>query len=358
MMRVPFAAPCFDGNEAVYLANVLHSTWITRGKQVELFEERMAYKLDVAEVVAVSSGTAALHLALLALGVGAGDEVIVPTSTFIATANAVRYTGATVVFADIDEKTWCLDVSHAAKLVTTRTKAIIPVHLYGALVDMDSLRDLALEADLHIVEDAAQAMGARYRTAWAGTIGEVGCFSLYANKLITTGEGGLLVTNDARLAATAKKLHGQGQAFGRRYWHDMFGYNYRMTDLQGAIGLAQLERIDTFFEKRWQVLKWYREYLKVGCIQRHLQNTLPGCWAFGVLFEDSTERMRVENALLLARVETRPFFPPIHTMPMYKNGKSLPVSEDLASRGLVLPIHARMVESEVKDIAEIVNNAI
>jgi len=262
IMRIPVSQPALIGREKEYVLDCLESNWISsNGKYIGLFEEKFADYLGVKHAIACCNGTAALHVALLALGIGSGDEVIVPTFTYVATANAVVYTGATPVLADCEADTWNIDPAGLEALITPKTRAIIPVPLYGHPCDMDPIMELAKKHGLHVIEDAAEALGARYKGRLCGSMVEISTFSFYGNKTITTGEGGMIVTDNDELADRIRLLKGQGMDPNRRYWFPIVGHNYRMTNIQAAIGLAQLENIDLFLGKRGQIAGWYRDAL-------------------------------------------------------------------------------------------------
>ena len=259
---IPVAAPTLGGNERAYVLECLDSTWISSsGRFLDAFEADFARFCGVSHAVAVNNGTTALHLALTALGIGPGDEVIVPNLTYIASANAVTYCGAKPVFVDCEPLTLNLDPDCIEARITPRTRAIMPVHLYGHPADMDRIIRLAARHDLHVVEDAAEAHGATYRGRPVGSFGACATFSFYGNKIITTGEGGMVVTDDSALAARLRLYRGQGLDPQRRYIHPVVGFNYRMTNIAAAIGLAQLERINTILAARRQVAAWYAERL-------------------------------------------------------------------------------------------------
>ncbi|HHY55465.1 MAG TPA: DegT/DnrJ/EryC1/StrS family aminotransferase, partial [Chloroflexi bacterium] len=259
---IPVYTPLLNGREEKYLLDAVRSGWISSlGAYVTRFEEAFARFCGVRHAISVSNGTVAIHLALHALGIGPGDEVIVPSLTFVATANAVHYTGATPVFADVDPVTWCLDPADVRRRLTSRTRAVIPVHLYGHPAPMPDLQALAAEHDLLVIEDAAEAHGAAIVGRRVGGWGRIGAFSFYANKIITTGEGGMLTTDDDALAARCRMLRDHAMPPQRRYWHDEVGFNYRMTNLQAAVGVAQMERIDSFIRRKREIAARYREEL-------------------------------------------------------------------------------------------------
>lgn len=358
-MRYQVAAPDLSGNEAAYVKDCLESTWISsQGRFLDEFEARLARYTGVKHAVATCNGTVALHLALAAMGLGAGDEVIVPSLTFIATANAVRYCGATPVFADSDPETGCIDPESAARLVTPRTKGIVPVHLYGHPCDMDALDLLAERHGLWIVEDAAEAIGAEHRGRRAGSLARAGMFSFFGNKTVTTGEGGAVTTDDDQLAKRLKLLRGQGMTPDRRYWHEALGFNYRMTNLAAAIGVAQMERVDELVDHRRRLAGWYHSELAGRSLL-----TLPGerpevkhaYWMYSVLLPEGVDRVKVMQRLASRDVETRPYFYPAHEMPMYLDCPSdggCPTACELSRRGLSLPSSSYLSKSDAAFVAE------
>ncbi len=311
-----------------------------------------------------SSGTTALHLALEALGIGAGDEVIVPDLTFGATANVVIHANATPVFVDVDPVTWTLDPKAMAAAITPRTKAVIPVHLYGHPCDMDPIMELARKHSLKVIEDCAESLGAEYRGTKAGLIGDVGCFSFFANKVITTGEGGMVITKSPEVAARMAMLRDHGMTRERRYWHLAAGYNYRMTNLQAAIGLAQIERIDTFLKRRDDLVRRYDAYL-TGFPE--LQLPVQASWARNIYWLYSIavnpDRLGMNRDQFSARlqergIETRPVFFPLHGQPAYRTGIAhpCPVSEDIAARGVSLPTGNDMTGTDVDRVSDAITS--
>ncbi|MET0645774.1 MAG: DegT/DnrJ/EryC1/StrS family aminotransferase [Pyrinomonadaceae bacterium] len=358
---IPVAAPVLAGREKEYVADCMESGWISSaGKYVELFEAEFAKFCGVRHAVSCCNGTAALHLSLAALGVGPGDEVIVPTLTFVATANAVTYCGARPVFVDSEPETWNLDPAQVAAKITPRTKGIIAVHLYGNPVDVDALRALASRHGLFLLEDAAEAHGALYRGRRAGSLGDLAAFSFYGNKIIATGEGGMVTTDDDALAARVRLLRGQGMAPERRYWFHVVGYNYRMMNIPAAIGLAQLERAEWHLNRRREVAADYRRAL----------NGVPGLewqtehewawhayWMFTVILSgaESDDRDRLMARLHEEGIETRPVFYPVHSLPPYREaarGEEFPAAEALARRGLSLPTWAGLSHDDLNYVCE------
>lgn len=349
--HISAGAPSLHGNERQYVNDVLDRGWLTQGKYVAAFEEAFAAYIGTRFAFATSNGTSALHLALLAAGVKTGDEVIVPACTFIATANAVTYCGAKAVIVDVDPATWNLDPAAVEKTITARTVAIIPVHVYGSPAPMTELRRIAEWHGLTIIEDAAEALGAEYDGCKAGAMGKAAAFSFYGNKTITTGEGGMVVTDDEHVAERVFSLRGQGQIKGTRYLHSEVGFNYRMTDLQAAVGLAQLEQIGDILARRAMVALRYANALKgVVRFQENDRRTLHGNWAIAALLDRNSSS--VMSALARAGIETRPVFPPLHRQAPYLTPYELPVATLLHDRGLVLPTHAELSESEVAYVCE------
>lgn len=339
--RIPVYQPDLGGRELEYVTDCLRSTWISsKGTYIGRFEKEFSDFTETSFAASVSNGTVALHLALAALGIGPGDEVIVPTLTYVASANAVAYTGATPVFVDSEPDGWQIDVADVARKITPRTRAIMPVHLYGGACDMDPLMALAREHGLFVVEDCAEAIGTRYRGRHVGGFGTISTFSFFGNKTITTGEGGMVVTGDQTLYERAVHLKGQGLAAHRQYWHDVVGYNYRMTNICAAIGCAQMERMDIFLADKARVAEGYR--LRLTDVPVTFQNvaddTRHSHWMVSFLCAHGDERDPLRAALEAEGVETRPVFYPVHTMPMYADRyESHPVAQDIARRGISVP---------------------
>lgn len=354
------ASPDLNGNEKKYVTDCIDSGWISSaGKYTDEFERRFASFSRTKHGVSCCNGTVALHLALLAEGVGPGDEVIVPTLTYIATANAVTYCGAKPIFVDSEPETWNINPELIEEKITRKTKGIIVVHLYGHPVDMDPVMDAARRHDLFVIEDAAEAHGALYKGRMAGSIGDIGAFSFFGNKIITTGEGGMVVTNDDKLAETMRLLKGQGVDPKRRYWFPMIGYNYRMTNIQSAIGLAQLERISRHLGRRREVAELYYKHLRDLEDFIHLPVEKDWAhhafWMFSIVLRDKVKISRDGFMELLERdgIESRPIFYPMHVLPPYKEQDArYPVADSIASRGLNLPTHSILTEEDVAYISD------
>jgi perosamine synthetase len=357
MIRFPVYRPNLGELEKQYVNECLNSTWISsKGEFVDRFESNFAKYTGAQHAVSVCNGTVALHLALLALGIKAGDEVIVPTLTYIASVNAVVYAGATPVFVDSLRETWQMDPADVEKKITPRTKAILCVHLYGHPCDLASLRKIANAHDLYLIEDCAEALGSLFEGQHVGSFGEIATYSFYGNKTITTGEGGMVTTNDATIAERARHLKGQGLAKDREYWHDVVGYNYRMTNICAAIGVAQLERIENILDRKRQLAKQYEAGLQGTpyVIQPESSNVRHSYWMISILLPDPNQRDALRASLANAGIETRPLFYPIHTMPMYSSSNQrFAVAEDLAARGLNLPSYPDLENTEIDFICEI-----
>jgi len=353
--------PALVGNETAYVLDCLESTWISSaGQYVDRFQEAFADFCGARHALACTNGTTALHLALVALGIGPGDEVLVPTLTFVATANAVTYCGAQPVFVDAEPDTWNIDPARLEAHITPRTKAIIVVHLFGNPVDMDPVLEVARRHGLRVVEDAAQAHGARYKGRRVGPIGDIGTFSFYANKIITTGEGGAVVTDDADLHARMRQLSGHGMDRTRRYWFPIVGFNYRMTNVTAAIGLAQLEKAQWHLDRRLDVSRQYTARLQ-GLPQFELQTTRSWAhhvhWMFNVILTDAAaaDRDDVMASMAGRGIETRPVFPPMHVLPPYEEvarGSAFPVADRLAARGITLPTWAGLQQDDIDVICD------
>jgi len=353
---IPIYQPSLTGNEKKYVNECLDSSWISsKGKFLGEFEQAFSGYIGCKFGSAVSNGTVAIHLAMLALGIGEGDEVIVPTLTYIASVNAIAYVGATPVFVDSLPDTWQMDVADVAKKITSKTKAILAVHLYGHPCDMDGLTKLCKAHNLFLIEDCAEAIGSTYKGKKVGSFGDISTFSFFGNKTITTGEGGMVLSNNETLHDRINHYKGQGLAKHRQYWHDVIGYNYRMTNICAAIGLAQFEQVDQFIKQKLQIVAWYKKYLENAFVTWHQEGSdvLHTYWMFSILVPDSKDRDPLRDHLAAAGIETRPLFYPVHNMPMYnKNFQTIPVAENLGWRGINLPSFPALTEAQVRFICD------
>lgn len=365
--RIPVSEPFLNGNEEKYVLECVRSSWISSlGRFIPQFEEGFAKFCGSKHGVAVMNGTVALQLALAALGIREGDEVIVPDLTFVATANAVRYLGAKPVFVDSEMETWNIRTEKIAAAVTKKTKAIIPVHLYGHPCDMDAIMQIAKKHNLFVIEDAAEAHGAEYKGRKAGSIGDIGCFSFYGNKIITTGEGGMCITNDGKLAERMHFLKDHAMRPEKRYWHPEIGFNFRMTNVQAAIGVAQLEQIEKFIAIKRRNAQLYGSLLqKISGLT--LQPETPWAknvyWMHSVLVDEKEfgcSRDELMQKLKAKGIDTRPFFYPMHQLPMYSSGYSdedFPVATELSRRGINLPSSAKLSEGDIRHVCQAVADA-
>ncbi len=357
---IPIYQPSIDGNEKKYVNECLDSTWISsKGKFIRLFEDEFAKYVGVNHATSVCNGTVALHLALVTLGVGPGDEVIVPSFTYIASVSTISLAGATPVFVDSLPDTWQMDPEDVRRKITSRTKALMVVHLYGHPCDMDALIAIAREHKLFMIEDCAEAFGSRYSGRHVGTFGEVATFSFYGNKTVTTGEGGMVITNDETLHDRAYHLKMHGLAKMREYWHDVLGFNYRMTNICAAIGLAQLERAAEKLAKKRQLATWYDAGLHGLPVSPHTEigNVVHSFWMYSIMCHNSAARDPLRNRLAQSGIETRPTFFPVHTMPMYANRyQRIPVAEDLGWRGINLPSWPGLTREQVTKICSTIRS--
>lgn len=367
---IPIAEPNIGPKEIRYVTSAVTSGMVSSGggKYVAKFENDFAAFCGKKYAQTVSNGTVALHIALLALGIHEGDEVLVPNITFIATANAVTYTGAKPVLVDVEKETLNIDPRDAERKITKKTKAIIPVHLYGQPCDIDAIATIAKMHKLFIIEDAAEAHGALYKGKRCGSFGDVSCFSFYGNKLITTGEGGMCLTNNEYLHKKIKKLRGQGMAEtsgNLRYWHDIVGYNYRLTNMQAALGCAQLERIETFLDIKRKNAKLYGKLLG-GEPRLILPKEKPyakcSFWMYTVLLSEKfgeSERNQIIKKLQTKGIETRNTFYPLSDLPPYKQSNAgLSVSENAAYRGISLPSSTKLSMADIRYVCATLLQAI
>jgi perosamine synthetase len=353
---IPVYQPDLSGNEKKYVNECIDTSWISsRGRFVGEFEEKFAEKIDISHAASVCNGTVALHLALVALGIGPGDEVIVPTLTYVASVNAIAYTGATPVFVDSVESTWQMDPVDVERAISPRTRAIMVVHLYGQSCDMGALSLIASAHRLFMVEDCAEAFGSAFDGKHVGGFGDISTFSFFGNKTITTGEGGMVVTNDKTLNERVRHFKGQGLAAHREYWHDVIGYNYRMTNIAAAIGLAQLERADQTIEMKRALAHRYQQVLEGLPVQMHLEapGTTHSYWMISILVEHAVDRDPLRKHMANLGIETRPLFYPVHTMPAYaRNYRKHSVAESLAWRGINLPSWPGLTDANLLHISE------
>jgi perosamine synthetase len=377
-MAIPVNEPLLGQQEMEYVAECLRTGWISSaGRFIEQFEERWAAYCGRKHGAAVSNGTTALQLAVDALDLRPGDEVILPSFTIISCAAAVVYGGGVPVLVDSEPRTWCMDVGQVAEKITPRTRAIMPVHIYGHPVDMDPLLELARKHNLAIIEDAAEVHGAEYLTGrsgskprWVrcGSFGALSCFSFYGNKLITTGEGGMVLTDDPRLAETLRSLRNLCFQPQRRFYHERLGYNFRLTNVQAALGLGQVERMDTILaRKRWMGQEYTRRLQDIPGLQLPAEEPWARnvYWMYGVVLDEKTglDADRFARRLRDHGVETRPFFLGMHEQPVFHRrglfvNERYPVAERLARQGLYLPSGVALTEAQLDQVCGAVHKVL
>jgi perosamine synthetase len=352
---IPLSNPDIDQNDVDSITDAARSGWVSsKGPYIRKFEEGFSDYIGTRFGVSTSNGTAALHLALVALGVGKGDEVLVPSLTFISPANAATYTGARAVFVDSSAKYWCIDPRRIGKAITRKTKAVIVVHLYGHPCDMDPIVEEARRHGLFVIEDCAEAHGAEYKHRKVGSLGDISCFSFYGNKIITTGEGGMCLSDDESMAERLRVLRDHGMRPDKKYMHDEVGFNYRMTNLQAALGVSQLAKIRTLIEKKREIAHRYQELFAgvpglVG--PPEMDWAYSTYWLYSVLVGRRI-RDTMLSSMYESGVEVRPFFYPTHKQLPYRDGTRLRVAEDISSRGINLPSGPRITEDDISTTAE------
>jgi len=361
---IPVCVPLIGGRELEYVKECIDTNWISsKGRFVEEFERSFAEYCGCEYGISTTNGTTALHLALATAGIDEKDEVIIPTFTIISTALAVLYCGAKPVLVDSDPVTLNIDPSMIEARITDKTAAILPVHMYGHPCDMDPIMQIAEDHDIFVIEDAAEVHGAEYHGKRCGGIGDIGCFSFYANKIITTGEGGMVITNDEGVAENAKKLRNLDFPEGSRtYLHERIGFNYRMTNIQAALGLAQLERIDDYIEMRRRNAFQYSKYLnKIKGIQLPVElsgvKNVYWMYALRILDDFGCSRDQLMSELAKHGIETRPFFVPMHRQPVLRKlgltgEERFPVADLISHQGLYLPSGSGLRDDEIAYICD------
>lgn len=354
---IPWFKPYLFGNEKELVNMALESTWISGGPFVDKLESEICRLLGAKYTITTSNGTTALNLALLGLGIGPGDEVIVPDFTFVAPGNTVLQVGAKPIFVDVDKDTWCISPEAIKKAITPKTKAIIVVHIYGNICNMDEILKIAKENNnLYIIEDVAEALFSKYKGKYAGIIGDIGCLSFQATKTITTGEGGAVVTNNISFAQKMRKIRNHGMT-EKRYWHDLVGYNYRLTNLQAALGCAQLDKLDIILNNKKRIHNFYLNSLEniEGIeFQKISDDVQPIMWAIGIKINPNKfigDRDFLMKELLEKGIETRPGFYPFSVLPIYSSEKC-PIAEEISNNIIVLPSYPSLKEEEMRYVCE------
>ena len=365
--RIPMSSPEIDEGDLAAVAEVLRSGRLSLGPKTEEFERELCKYLGVHHAVAVSSGTAALHLIVKALGLGPGDEVLVPSFTFAASVNVLIYEGVTPVFCDIEPVTYNLDPVDLEKRITSRTKAIMVVDVFGHPADWEAINQIATKFSLEVIDDSCEALGAEYDGRKLGQFGSAAAFAFYANKQITTGEGGALVTNNPEIAASARSMRNQGRGeMGSWLEHERLGFNYRMDEMSAALGLSQLRRVQSFLEKRRNVAELYSQRLQ-GVREVRIPAVAPrvlvSWFVYVITLDDRIDRNAVIEALRGREIPLRCYFPPLHLqsyISRYTDCRvgDLPVTESVARRTLALPFHNRLSKSEVDEVVDALVDAI
>jgi perosamine synthetase len=366
---IPVNEPLIGKSEIEYVMECLRTGWISsEGRFIHEFEDQWAAYCGMSHGVAVSNGTVALEIAVACLDLQPGDEVILPTFTIISCAQAVTMNGLKPVLVDSDPQTWCMDVSRVEEKITARTRAIMPVHIYGHPVDMDPLIELAHHYNLVVIEDAAEVHGAEYKGRKCGGLGDLACFSFYANKIITTGEGGMVLTRDAAQAEHLRSLRNLCFIKERRFHHTELGHNYRLTNLQAAIGLAQLERIEeSVARKRWMGAAYTQRLQHIQALKLPVEQpwAMNVYWMYGVVLDEAAGMDAVEFARRLAEqgVMTRPFFLGMHEQPVFQRmglflDEHYPVAEYISRQGLYLPSGMTLTEAQLDQVCEAVERVL
>jgi perosamine synthetase len=354
---IPVYRPFLCGNEKAYVNQCLDSGWISsKGEFINRFEQAFAHYVGVNHAVSVCNGTVALHLALEALGIGTGDEVIVPTLTYIASVNTILQIGASPVYVDSLERTWQIDPDDIVRKITSRTKAVMIVHLYGLPCDMEAITDICAKYNLKLIEDCAEAFGTQFNGRHVGGFGDIATFSFFGNKTITTGEGGMVVTKSAETFGLACHLKNQGVSKTREYWHDVVAYNYRMTNICAAVGLAQIEQADRILAEKRKIAGWYKEELVGLPLLTHdeISGTVHSFWMCSIAVHDALVRDSLRNKLREAGVETRPVFYPAHTMPHCVGEGHFPIAQSISARGINLPSYPELTRDEVRFVGNVI----
>lgn len=364
-MMIPVNEPLLTERETELVLDCLRTGWISSvGKYIEQFEDKWATYCNMKHGIAVSNGTAALQIAIDLTDIKPGDEVIMPTFTIISCAQAVTTRGGIPVLVDSNPHNWQMDVTQIEAKITSRTRVILVVHIYGHPVDMDYILAIAKKYKLMVIEDAAETHGAEYKSRKCGSMGDISVFSFYANKLITTGEGGMILTQRDDLAENARSLRNLCFKKSRRFLHDHLGYNFRMTNIQAALGVAQMERIEQIVERKRTIARIYNECLKnvAGIVLPKEEAWAKSVyWVYGIIIKEETGFNAATFSKLLANngVDTRPFFLGMHEQPVFQRmglftDQRFPVAERLAMQGLYLPSGLSIKNSEIKQVCEVV----
>ncbi len=353
MIKYPIYQPFIGEREKELVMDCLDTTWISsRGKYVDVFESRLCEIAGVKHAISMHNGTHPLHIACILSGVDRESEVIMPVFSYVATANAVAYCGAKPVFVDVSAEDWNIDVSEVEEKITDKTKAILAVDIYGYPARYKELKAIAVNHNLPLIADSAESVGAEYMGIKSGSFGDFSTFSFFGNKTVTTGEGGALLTNNDDLAARARQLKNQGNSTTQRYFHDVLGYNYRMTNIQAAIGLAQLERLETTLERKREIYQRYKSHLKDKVeFQQSAEDVHSSYWLVSFCLPKHIDRSGLEQHMNEKGVETRPFFTSMDELPYFETG-DFKVSRDISKRGISVPSYPQLTNEQIDYISQ------
>ncbi len=363
---IPVMEPKLSQNASLYVQECIDTNWISsKGKYVTKFEDEFSKINRNYKALSVSNGTVALHLALISLGIGKGDEVIVPNFTFAASINSIIHSGATPIIIDVEPDTWCINAKQIEKVVTPRTKAIMPVHLYGMPCKIDEIMSIAKTLNLFVIEDCAEAIGSKWKNTPVGTFGDAATFSFFGNKTITTGEGGMIIFKNDKNFKKAKILRDHGMSSKKKYWHDYVGYNYRMTNLQAAVGVSQMEQFDQIINKKREIAYRYSENLKdlssIEKLPMDNENTFHSYWLYSIQLKKTIDRDNLISKLLNEGVEARPVFYALNEMPVYKAFAGLsdfPVSRNITNTSLSLPSSLNLDEAQIDHVCFVLKKSL
>ena len=355
--EIPIYKPTLDGNESKYVKDCIETTWISsKGKYLSLFEKKLSNYLNDSFCTTTSNGTTSLHLALLALKITTDDEVITTNYTYVASTNAIKMVGAKPIFCDINPHDLNINADLIEEKITNKTKAILVTNVYGFLADFEKINILAKKHNLYVIEDAAESLGSFLNEKPSGTLADISTFSFFGNKTITTGEGGMVVCKKEKHLKLINQLKNQGNSESRVYYHDLLGYNYRMTNIQAAIGYAQLEYLESILDKKKRVYLYYKNNLRKEIqFLEEMKSSRPSYWMTPIIFKSINKKIKVERSLNDQNIETRPFFTPIDLLPFYQTSKCK-VAKSIYERGLLLPSYPNLTFSELDKVCNIINN--
>lgn len=355
--RIPIYQPIIGDKEIEYVNECLTDSWISsKGKYIREFEEKVGKYINAKYCTTTSNGTTALHLALLSLGIKEGDEIITPNFTYVASTNAILIMGAKPVFCEINRNDLNINTELIEAKISSKTKAILVTNVFGNLVDFNPIYKICSKYNLKLIEDAAESFGATYFKKKSGNLADISTFSFFGNKTITTGEGGMIICKKLKDFKKINQLKNQGNSISKTYFHDILGYNYRMTNIQAAIGCAQLERIDEILKRKKEIFNFYCNNLsnKVSFLNK-LKNSKPSYWMVPIIFKTINEKNKVEKILNKNNIETRPFFTPIDLLPFYEKSDCR-IAKSIYKKGLLLPSHPLLSKGELEKICLLINN--